>query len=98
MSDDLSESRGTKTPCLKPPAGWTCSRVAGHDGPCAAARIDPYYIEIDTIGCHTCGLGKTWMVVGPDGCGGGTSYGDKDEAEEIADMLNEAYAKGGSTK
>ncbi len=23
-------------PCMLPPAGWTCSRAAGHDGPCAA--------------------------------------------------------------
>lgn len=22
--------------CTRPPAGWTCSRAAGHEGPCAA--------------------------------------------------------------
>lgn len=25
--------------CLRPPAGWTCSRGADHEGPCAAARV-----------------------------------------------------------
>lgn len=24
------------TPCNRPPAGWWCSREAGHEGPCAA--------------------------------------------------------------
>jgi hypothetical protein len=27
--------------CTKPPAGWLCSRPAGHDGPCAARWIEP---------------------------------------------------------
>lgn len=26
--------------CTVPPAGWTCSRRAGHSGPCAATPID----------------------------------------------------------
>lgn len=25
-------------PCTKPPAGWRCTRGAGHDGPCAAVH------------------------------------------------------------
>lgn len=25
--------------CHRPPAGWTCTRVAEHDGPCAAFMI-----------------------------------------------------------
>jgi hypothetical protein len=24
-------------PCTKPPEGWTCSRIEGHEGPCAAS-------------------------------------------------------------
>lgn len=24
--------------CDRPPAGWSCSRVRGHSGPCAASR------------------------------------------------------------
>jgi hypothetical protein len=26
--------------CTLPPAGWTCSRPAGHDGPCAASPAE----------------------------------------------------------
>lgn len=26
--------------CTRPPAGWWCSRDAGHDGPCAAHPLD----------------------------------------------------------
>lgn len=25
--------------CVVPPAGWACSREAGHDGPCAAVPV-----------------------------------------------------------
>ena len=25
--------------CARPPAGWTCSRAPGHDGPCAASPL-----------------------------------------------------------
>lgn len=28
------------SPCKKPPPGWECSRVAGHDGPCAASALN----------------------------------------------------------
>ncbi|MPS99503.1 MAG: DUF551 domain-containing protein [Pseudomonas sp.] len=31
--------------CDKPPAGWTCSRAPGHDGPCAAAPAAPVAIK-----------------------------------------------------
>lgn len=27
--------------CPLPPAGWRCTRRAGHDGPCAAVEVDP---------------------------------------------------------
>lgn len=26
-------------PCKVPPSGWICTRVAGHDGPCAAVPL-----------------------------------------------------------
>lgn len=26
--------------CLRPPLGWSCSREAGHDGPCAASPAE----------------------------------------------------------
>ena len=28
------------TQCKIPPEGWKCSRLAGHEGPCAATHID----------------------------------------------------------
>ena len=31
---------GHKETCKLPPAGWTCSRVSGHTGPCAAYPPD----------------------------------------------------------
>lgn len=35
--------------CTIPPAGWSCSREPGHDGPCAARRIFPYEDYTDKI-------------------------------------------------
>lgn len=32
-------SLATPHVCTIPPAGWTCSRRAGHDGPCAASPV-----------------------------------------------------------
>jgi hypothetical protein len=32
-----SEILSPTKPCTKPPEGWTCSRVEGHEGPCAAS-------------------------------------------------------------
>lgn len=26
--------------CLKPPAGWVCTRATGHEGPCAAYSLE----------------------------------------------------------
>lgn len=30
-----------RTICKKPPTGWSCSRKAGHEGPCAASEVNP---------------------------------------------------------
>lgn len=30
----------TRSPCSLPPEGWTCSRGAGHEGPCAARPME----------------------------------------------------------
>lgn len=36
------------TTCTIPPKGWTCSRDAGHDGPCAASQEPfPYEVYVD---------------------------------------------------
>jgi hypothetical protein len=30
-----------KKPCMKAPPGWKCTRVGGHEGPCAAIEWPP---------------------------------------------------------
>lgn len=30
--------KAVPTSCTRAPTGWKCSRKAGHDGPCAAAK------------------------------------------------------------
>lgn len=57
-------------------------------------KENPYFIEVDTNGCSTCGHGRTWIVIGPDGYGGSASYEDEDDATSLADALNEAYWSG----
>jgi hypothetical protein len=33
-----ADANANRTPvCSRPPEGWTCSRTAGHEGPCAAS-------------------------------------------------------------
>ena len=44
--------------------------------------------------CKSCEAGSTWTVEGPDGVCLGTSYEDKEFAEEIAELMNEAYKLG----
>lgn len=36
MSELLAEETRMSDVCTTPPAGWICTRVAGHEGPCAA--------------------------------------------------------------
>ncbi len=55
---------------------------------------DAYFIEVDTNGCPTCGKGKTWSVVGPNGMASSTSYEDEEDAQNQADQLNEAFWHG----
>ena len=76
-------------------AGWYCTRKPGHDGPCAARSIDEsYFVEVDQNGCSHCGAGRSWIVVDPDGVGGGKTYLDYDDAQEVADMMNESFQRG----
>lgn len=37
--------------CLTPPDGWSCSRKAGHSGPCAATRLKPVGMQ-SAYGSH----------------------------------------------
>lgn len=55
---------------------------------------DYYTVECDEDGCESCGAGKSWQVVDGEGVGGGTSYHKREDAEEIADLLNDAYERG----
>lgn len=57
-----------------------------------------YFIEVDNNGCPHCGNDRTWVVVGPDGYGGGISYGTADEAAKVAETLNDAFARGRKSK
>lgn len=60
----------------------------------ASSPDEPYFIEVDSNGCPHCGAGRTWLIIEPDGLGGPVSYSDEEEAAEIAEMLNDAYARG----
>lgn len=54
----------------------------------------PYRVEVEHGGCETCGDGKQWCVVGPDDVALGITFGVKEDAEELADMLSDAYVMG----
>jgi hypothetical protein len=55
---------------------------------------DAYKVEQEHPGCSKCGEGKTWVVIGPDGFAGGTSYGREEDAEEHADDMSRAFEAG----
>jgi hypothetical protein len=38
---DVEEAVDEYLACKLPPAGWSCSRGYGHDGPCAASPVTP---------------------------------------------------------
>ena len=54
----------------------------------------PYFVEVDDNGCRTCGQGRNWVVVDPDGIRGSTSYGLQEDAEDLAEDLNRAFNRG----
>lgn len=57
----------------------------------------PYLIEPDDQGCGECLHGRTWRVMGPDGTAQPTSYDDQEDAQHLADALNEAFQAGAAT-
>jgi hypothetical protein len=59
---------------------------------------DPYFIEVDTNGCSKCGHDRSWMVVGPDGFGDSQSFYDVEDAAHLAEILNQVYSLGASSK
>lgn len=54
----------------------------------------PYRVEMDHIGCMNCKANRTWQVVGPGEVAMATSYDDKDDADALADALNDAFEEG----
>jgi len=54
----------------------------------------PYFLEVDSSGCGTCGGGRTWQIVSPDDVGTGKSWGDEEEAAHICGLINDAYRLG----
>lgn len=58
------------------------------------SQRDEYTLELEEERCATCGKGEGWTVVDGDGVGNGVTYYDKDAAQEIADDLNDAFARG----
>lgn len=53
-----------------------------------------YYVDIDEKGCTHCGRGENYVVLGPDDVAFGTTFEDRDDAEELAGMLTDAYTAG----
>ncbi len=58
------------------------------------AEPAPYFIEVDQQGCSKCNAGRSWNVVGPDGVALSTSYMEEEDAQDLADDLNDAFGKG----
>jgi hypothetical protein len=54
--------------------------------------VERYYtVEPEGKACKYCGLGEMWDVIGPDGVALGTSFGDKESAEDYATDMDSAY-------
>jgi hypothetical protein len=60
----------------------------------AKATSEPYFIEVDNPGCAHCKAERTWDVIGPDSTALSTSYGDEEDASDIADICNSAFEMG----
>jgi hypothetical protein len=55
-----------------------------------------YLIDLETPGCENCGQGERWCVFGPDGVALSTMYEYKDDAQWMADRMNDAFELGHS--
>lgn len=53
-----------------------------------------YRVEEETKACKSCGMGSTWIIVDSDNIGGGTTYSDKEIADDICELMNDAYERG----
>lgn len=61
-------------------------------------KVEPYFIERDQAGCSKCGDGRSWAVICPDGSQLSQSWVDEDDAAYIAEILNDAFLWGQSSK
>jgi hypothetical protein len=59
-----------------------------------APGVKVYTVEVDKRGCSSCGNEAGYTVVGPDGVEECAVYNDRGVAEEIADLMNNAYEQG----
>jgi hypothetical protein len=55
---------------------------------------EAYFIEVENKGCSHCGANRMWRVVGPDGVAMSTIYERDEDAADLAEDLNIAYAAG----
>src|SRR5258707_11494503 len=55
---------------------------------------EPYKVEGRGDGCPTCQHDEQYDIIGPDGSAQSQSWGDKDEADYICDLLNIAHQQG----
>lgn len=53
-----------------------------------------YRVEPAAPACVGCGRNHGWDVIGPDGFALGVTFDDREKAEQFADDMNSAYAKG----
>ena len=65
----------------------------------AAQEVEgPFIVESEGRGSDKCGAGEFWNVVfKPEDVALSTAYGDKEEAEDLAEDLNNAFRKGVSS-
>lgn len=94
--------KATCTMCTVPPAGWECSRVAGHEGPCAARKVhvsgqtltlltDNVPSFFDGDGCH--GTDEAIGFAMPDGRKILLPDLEPEEISELVAQVNAAYAQ-----
>ena len=57
--------------------------------------VNEYRVEIEREGCKKCGEGTQWEVYDSQDMGiGGLTFGLREDAEHLRDLLNDAYALG----
>jgi len=56
---------------------------------------EPYYVEQERPSCTTCGEGELyWVIHGPTGVAGSTSYSEEADAQEECSLRNMVHKEG----